>query len=769
MNTNKKMLALTSLSLTLMTAQADRLQHEPTVQPAELSHIQMRQTSDGRQQIVTIAGGQECVMGSVSIDANIPMPDNMKTWLKQVEKAAAWVDEHPGQKMGAARANGRVIQPLLGGIMWDQTAPFDLYCPTNTPVGCVATALAQVMYYWRYPEHGYGQHSYQSNTLRQWLSADFGKTYYKWDLMFDRYEAGKYNASQREAVAQLSYHCGVALDMDYAYVGSGTYTEFIPNAAHAYFGYNSKAGNIYRSHYTYEEWDERITAELEAGRPVIFSADNTEVGHAFVIDGRNAEGLFHVNWGWSGYYNDYFDIGILNPDGAGTGGSVAEYGYSFTQSALIQFCPEEGVGDDISPVTLQNLWQNGLNAQSLKLGMYVDNRTGIQQHGLIATSLIDANGNCCGETSFGYTQFSAFPQWGSTLSSRCTLIPDGLADGTYTLGVFFKSCDNNEMEAFADKFPEGFARIPAPISRRDDSYQVKDGAFVASATEAHFAFECTAFNYSDCQEFAVNRIYDFTYNVTNTSDATFVGQFSLNFIRDADNPASNYIYEKYEETNLHLAPGESIELHFPVTFKQADTWDVFLTANDYGQRTTFAFETARVVSALTDESPGVLTLAETPQLLTERCEANGNVQFRLVVNNLEGGNFAGSVAMRVFATKAATGNCYLTIGEDHTIASNTTAQEIILNGKLTSLRANSRYYAVPCYQDQTGEYTFMYKHGSTAIVPIELKVYAASAGIEDVKNDATGNGPAYDLMGRRMTPGVGGFKLTRCGIAVGHE
>lgn len=755
------MLALASLAVTALSAQ-------PIAMPGPNSHLQSRPLADGRKQIVVKAAQREWTMGytDTPTPADVPMPDNMKAWLDCVNQAAEFTEQHPEVQLGAAIARGKEIRPLLKGIMWDQSAPYNSYCPPGTPVGCVATALAQVMYYWRWPEHGFGKHSYKSNG--KVLTADFGNTTYAWDLMYDAYNRNTCTRDQNDAVALLSYHCGVAVDMQYAEKGSGSFCQFIPNALINYFGYNNLVTSVDRAAYTYEAWDALLTQELEAGRPVIISGANTEVGHAYVIDGRNAEGLFHVNWGWSGYYNGYFDIGILNPDGAGIGGAVSEIGYCLDQDAVIQICPEQGVGIRYSPLHSLAVSATVIDdGKSAYLMADFLNNYGTPIEAITRIGLVDQNGKKYQlkeeQNSYGrYTDFSNQSPYWSYISA--IIKARDYLDGTYS--IYMEGASSLDVPNLSQAQESDFIPIRPNAQFANLTIEIKDHEILAINQRSDIAkFSCQSFNQAGRKEFAMGRPYDFEFEVRNEAQSTFVGNFTLYF--DAGKDEESYQYDSPD--NIKIAPGESYTLHFPVCLKREGRWTPNLYAQDQGLDClgVVPYEGAgiAVTSRHTEESPALLTLADKAELLTARCEVDGDIEFHMVINNAEGGNFADQLGMRFFGTKSGTGSCKYVVEQMEVIPMKKSGHDVTLRGKLTGIKGNTRYYAIPSYKNPFGDYEFILMDGTQESCPIEVRVYNASAGIEAIEADPEQQLPAYDLMGRRVAAHEG-FLLRQTGISV---
>ncbi len=221
--------------------------------------------------------------------------------------------------------------PLLS-CLWNQSAPYNYLCPADPTgsgghvySGCVATAMSQVMYYWRYPLQGTGSHGYTWNPYG-YLFADFGNTTYKWDEMLNS------TNSQNFEMAQLQLQLGISVNMMYSGSGSGAYSEDAANALKTYFGYDQSLELVNRDDYTYENWKSLLRAQIDAGQPMYYNGYGTG-GHAFNVDGYQDTMYFHFNWGWGGSYNGYFHLFNLNPGGN-----------SFTngQGAIINFIPAGG-------------------------------------------------------------------------------------------------------------------------------------------------------------------------------------------------------------------------------------------------------------------------------------------------------------------------------------------------------------------------------------------------------------------------------------------
>lgn len=231
------------------------------------------------------------------------------------------------------------VSPLIQTV-WDQGSPYNDRCPSNTPSGCVATSMSQVMNYHKYPKSGNGSFSYISRVNKFNCSYNFSKANFDWTKLKDSYTS--YGSSEsRSEVADLTYACGVSVGMDYDYNGSGAYMSDVPYALINFFNYNKNVTYRSRSYYNSVEWYEMLCRELEEGRPVIYGGVDTNMGgHAFVIDGcASKTEMFHLNWGWGGSYDGYYLLDALNP---------GQYKFASDHDMIIYISAEEvGEHDDI--------------------------------------------------------------------------------------------------------------------------------------------------------------------------------------------------------------------------------------------------------------------------------------------------------------------------------------------------------------------------------------------------------------------------------------
>lgn len=237
------------------------------------------------------------------------------------------------------------VAPLIQ-TNWNQYPYENVLCPYNntlqerTVTGCLVTAMAQIMKYWQYPSIGFGSHSYYHTTYGL-LSANFGNTIYNWHQMPN--DITNYNYS----VAELMFHCGVAVENDYGTIsegGTGANLYHIPQEAfQKYFNYSPAMQVCYRNSYSTDIWSNILKNEIQEGRPILYSGyvDTVDyLGHAFIIDGYTENDFFHCNWGWGGIFNGYYLLDLFQPSNILW---ESRYSFNFFQTATIGIMPTSAV------------------------------------------------------------------------------------------------------------------------------------------------------------------------------------------------------------------------------------------------------------------------------------------------------------------------------------------------------------------------------------------------------------------------------------------
>ncbi len=387
------------------------------------------------------------------------MPDGLKWWLSAVDEvlssATDYVREYLPSDIDPSLPAS--VTPMLTSV-WGQSEPFNLQCPHQYPSGCVATAMAQIMYYHKYPVNGNGFVIGDMGAV-----FDFSNTTYEYDKMLPDYRNG-YSIEQGNAVATLMRHCGVAVSMNYASSGSGAFSIKAALAMHENFLYNENLTYRMRDYHKTADWMKTVYGELAAGRPILYGAQDARGsgGHAFVFDGYREDGLVSVNWGWDGEGNGYYDIELLNPDMIGS-----TFEYSEGQDMIVGLgLPDETIEHHSELVCGDNLEasfdNNELTVNISKLSFY-----NLNIYDFTGNLYIKLTGNGRDYTLYNYSfagqenQISMFTItggqarfFGKSLGVDYTgNLPANLPDGTYTLYLAVQ--DGGRSEITPVPFPEG--------------------------------------------------------------------------------------------------------------------------------------------------------------------------------------------------------------------------------------------------------------------------------------------------------------------------
>lgn len=324
------------------------------------------------------------------------------------------------------------VDPLIE-TRWQQEAPFNNDVQKDDKgkpylVGCVAITMTQIMRYYKYPTVGKGSNSYSMNG--ETLSADFSATTYQWDKMLPIYEKGKYTDEEAKAVSELMRQVGISVNMDYKPGFSSSYTMSAQNALINNFGYNPDMNRYTRNYYSEQEWMDMVYKELSEKRPIYYSGNDSkwDNGHAFVIDGYKADGKVHVNWGWGGYQDGDFDIGILTP---------ARSNYSYYQDMIVGIQPEQQ-GAWTSHLTLfygSQLTIEKFSRRAISMGeAKVWNVSSTPVNGTLAL-VIEGNGQ---QRDLKTTNYQADDSQWYSISWQRVIIPADLPDGDYQIYLRFK-------------------------------------------------------------------------------------------------------------------------------------------------------------------------------------------------------------------------------------------------------------------------------------------------------------------------------------------
>lgn len=241
--------------------------------------------------------------------------------------------------------NVTTVEPLVSATWWQNTY-YNRMCPEDPNshddghvlVGCVATAMGEIMHYYKWPETGKGSHSYTPSGYPI-QSVSFGATTYDWNNMPNILLSTPTEPTETQinAVATLLWHCGVSVNMKYGINGSGASSVNVPNALLSYFRYSDELSYNEKDNYDDDVWLAMVKACLDMGRPLYYSASSVNAsgvrtGHAFVCDGYDADDKLHFNWGWNGRSDGYFALNAMNP---------GSFKFKFQHAAIFNIHPDK--------------------------------------------------------------------------------------------------------------------------------------------------------------------------------------------------------------------------------------------------------------------------------------------------------------------------------------------------------------------------------------------------------------------------------------------
>lgn len=371
------------------------------------------------------------------------------------------------------------VEPLLGKIKWGQEDPFNKFCPSYSSdkclTGCVATAMAQVMRFHGYPERGKGQIDYYTSSNHLHVSRDLSNDFFDWESMLECYNNGNYQKSNADAVATLMVSCGTAVKMDYGTSnqgGSGAYQADLLSAFIDNFGYDTDAAILTRSYFTTREWHDFLIKELEEGRPVNYSGQSPrDGGHSFVIDGyhistANVYPDYHINWGWNGDCDGYYQIADLLPKEDGQ--NVTIDGFNSSQQMTVGIRPNDGIDNNNFVLATEKLQVSTTETTpGSTIRVYTASMCNFSYQkfsGYFSVVLVGENGN---------EYLVELNDKAHTLSSLQVLnnvafdltLPSSMPKGVYSVSLKTRDDDHSGFAVFSSSYPQ------IKINSNEDSHE----------------------------------------------------------------------------------------------------------------------------------------------------------------------------------------------------------------------------------------------------------------------------------------------------------
>ena len=372
------------------------------------------------------------------------------------------------------------VEPLIQ-TNWGQEDPYDWQCPVYNGqycvVGCVATAMAQVMNYWQYPQSCSGVNSFYCSSIRATVPAlpattfDYSlmlNSYCHWDWDNSQLVQDTYTDAQAQEVAKLSRYCGQAVKMGYSPEGSGAYTNDQLTAMKA-FGYSSSAQYVQRdgwwSGYTTAQWEALIKTELDAGRPILYAANDPNAGgHAFICDGYNSEGKFHFNYGWYGTCDGWYASTALN--------MIHREGdqlkFNSSHEMLIGMEPTTYCilsAEAVNPASGLLVLGNEMSIEALNVNL----RTSYSSINVLFAMTDEGGNNVCSSNTQALKK-NTFEQ-GSSINASIAL-PTELAEGNYNLGLCYNTGSGNNYQTAT--MANGQLHVVGHLAKYNEPFTISD-------------------------------------------------------------------------------------------------------------------------------------------------------------------------------------------------------------------------------------------------------------------------------------------------------
>lgn len=435
---------------------------------SETPELRFTRSVDGTPALYVFAARQGGFMVLSADDTTVPLlgfsdsgtlpadeaelPDGMRYWLGSLAEQVAYNAGHAPQAGAAASvrradATRADISPMIT-TKWNQDAPYNDQCPTvgnnRCVTGCVATAMAQVMNYYKFPANVQDNHSYTWKNGGASLTLSISPSIkFDWDNMLDVYDENS-PQSACDAVATLMSACGRSVNMNYSPQASGAQTIAVPRAFVESFGYDPGLQYMMRDYYSIPEWEDIVYENLRQYGPVYYDGQSNTGGHAFVCDGYS-DGYFHFNWGWGGMSDGYYLLTALDPGSQGIGGHTS--GYNFGQ-AIVAALTKEHVTTDAKAGLL--LWRGefSINENSASLGSEISFTGSFYNYdfrilknwylGLLVTD------------GKGYSEFLSYPDaladlqmnYGFTDLTCPVTLPSDMPAGSYSVRPAYKVGDD---------------------------------------------------------------------------------------------------------------------------------------------------------------------------------------------------------------------------------------------------------------------------------------------------------------------------------------
>lgn len=656
-----------------------------------------------------------------------------KAMLESYAQQIEMIQQNPSLAV-AASTSYAAIAPMVE-TQWNQMEPYNYMCPiirgeaVRSVTGCVATAMAQIIYYHKHPvEQTKAIPAYELSSRYVIPGAD--PVTLNWDAMQLTYTGSEAEDDPSAlAVAQLMVLCGKSVKMSYSSSASGAASESVPAALKEYFDYDGAAHMVYRDEYANADWEKMIYDELAAKRPVYLSGTSVSgtsaVGHAFVCDGYDGEGLFHINWGWGGMSDGFFRLTLLNPDDHGTGGNNGSGGFNMDEGAIIGIQPNQGgTSQEVAQMTLdyfaateETVTRNSIfGSFSVPVNAACWNNTSQTLSVELGLAYYDESNEMVGEPS-GLGSYSLDTGYG--LSYDELSMGDGIKEGTYYVKFVHKVNGSDEWT----------------LMKNADKHYLE---LQVNGTTA------TIVNHAPQQDFVVNDVnvqgnmsvgsqQTFTYNITNTGN-TYTQKVTF-FVNK----------EIVSQIGLNLDPGATDDYVFSWTPAREGTYEIGLATGDGTEIITSQKVTIGEAKSHELDVTFQFDDAEGSEILGYEVSGN-SIKGTMSVTNKGEEDFLDNITCRLYFDG---GDHKLYPASSNTIFVEAKAGESVdVPFEFSDLDYSKRYMVIVNYMS-AGEY-------APDIRSSFITLKDNSSGIEGVEvgGEAETDQPVYNLQGVRMPDGV---------------
>lgn len=558
---------------------------------------------------------------SGNINNGDALPDGLEYWLNFLsdEMKAAIASGYKGSTTTtrtSSSAYNTSIAPLIK-TKWGQTSPYNNMIP-NYATGCVATGMAQVMNYWKYPTRGIGSHTHSKFSN---YSANFGATTYDWENMKDVYGSKYDTKDQVNAVATLMLHLGIATDMDWSKDNSGTSNMYSAYAFINYFGYNKYLYVESRDHVSLGAWKALVIDQLRSGHPLCYAGMATEdglLGHYFVLDGYDAAtGKFHFNWGWEGMYDGYFDITAIEPGATDQAGSLTG-SYNYYQKMFINVQPEE-TGELTANFNATKVYpmQNTCAKSNVKFRTMQLANNAVNFSGTAGLAIYNSDGSlhkyvACPDNFPGMLTLGA----NNSAEQDFAIDLSDIADGTYTVCLATLHNDLPEKPFPIRAFYGNATYYTMTISGSNATFAEQKSAYYIADTSAPVVLNSKEDNTAYHNVGAT-----FQVTVKNTGTTDFFDEVGVCIKKNRDsNP-------QYITVPCSLAPGEEKTIEVSgIIVREPGTYSLYACFGENGELSTLDNSSTITIK---DQADDITTIT------TESAESEIHTLTGIRVNNTE--------------------------------------------------------------------------------------------------------------------------------------